>query len=141
MHALTKVVIQFIRTIKKSRHFSKYAVVFIGILFIILTSCTVDPQMMGFYFNDNEDTSLDKVTVEWDPNTEPDVVGYKVYYGKESGNYDTVIDVGDTTDCTITDLQAGKTYYITATAYSDNGLESSYADEIEYTASSDNSNS
>ena len=28
-----------------------------------------------------------QVTVGWDPNTEPDIAGYKVYYGTVSRNY------------------------------------------------------
>ena len=36
-----------------------------------------------------------QVTLEWDPNAEPDLAGYKVYYGYASGNYSQVIDVGN----------------------------------------------
>jgi hypothetical protein len=41
-------------------------------------------------------TPLLAVTViaSWDPNTEPDVVGYKLYYGTSSGVYGQGIDCG-----------------------------------------------
>ncbi len=34
-------------------------------------------------------------TVEWDANPEPDLAGYNIYYGTESGNYDQSINVGN----------------------------------------------
>jgi hypothetical protein len=48
-----------------------------------------------------------QVTLEWDPNTEPDLGGYKLYYGNASGDYAEVIDVGNTTN-KLTSYQAGK---------------------------------
>jgi len=38
-----------------------------------------------------------QVTLAWDQNTEPDLAGYKLYYGNASGNYAQVIDVGKPT--------------------------------------------
>jgi len=58
-----------------------------------------------------------QVTLAWDPNTEADLSGYKIYYGNYSGNYQWNIDVGTQTTCTISNLQTGRTYYFTATAY------------------------
>ena len=57
-----------------------------------------------------------EVTLAWDPNTEPDVAGYKVYYGSGSRNYDHVMDVGNSTNCVVTGLELGRTYYFAATA-------------------------
>ena len=59
-----------------------------------------------------------EVTLAWDPNPEPSITGYRVYYGTSSYYYSNVIDVGNRTDCTITGLLPGVTYYISATAYS-----------------------
>ena len=33
------------------------------------------------------------LTLAWDPNTEEDLAGYKIYYGTRPGDYDFVIDV------------------------------------------------
>jgi hypothetical protein len=73
-----------------------------------------------------------KVTLEWDPNTEPDLAGYIIYYGHESTNYLYFIDVGNQTNCTIADLQPGETYYFSATAYNTSGAESDYSIEVIY---------
>jgi hypothetical protein len=65
-------------------------------------------------------------------NNEPNVTGYKVYYGTASRNYDWFIDVGNVTQITITDLPNGATYYFAATAYDNSNppIESTYSDEV-----------
>ena len=73
------------------------------------------------------------VDLEWDQNPEPEVAGYKIYWGTSTGNYSSSKDVGETTTCTITELNEGTTYYFAATAYDDEGTESDYSDEISYT--------
>ena len=37
----------------------------------------------------------DYLPLSWDPNDNPDLAGYRVYYGESSGNYDHIIDVGN----------------------------------------------
>jgi hypothetical protein len=35
----------------------------------------------------------------WDPpENQTDIAGYKVHYGNSSGNYDTIVDVGNQTE-------------------------------------------
>ncbi len=72
------------------------------------------------------------VTLAWDPNPEPSVQGYRVYYGKASGFYTDVLDVGNRTDCVIPGLDAGTTYFLACTAYSATGDESNFSGEIVY---------
>ena len=72
------------------------------------------------------------VTLAWDPNLESNLKGYKVYYGFASGNYSYMVDVGNWTSLTISGLEAGKTYYFTATAYGPAGEESSMSNELRY---------
>ncbi len=76
-------------------------------------------------------------TFSWSPNN-PDPSGYKIYYGIESRNYNTVVDVtfpaavdGEIIK-TVTELEEGQTYYFAATAYSETE-ESDYTDEVVYT--------
>ena len=57
------------------------------------------------------------VTLAWDANTEPDLDGYKIYYGSSSRNYSLNVDVGNVVEYTITGLQEGATYYFAAKAY------------------------
>lgn len=73
-----------------------------------------------------------EVTLAWDPNPEPSVQGYRVYYGISSGFYTGVVDVGNRTDCVITGLEPGTTYYFACTAYSATGDESNFSGEIVY---------
>jgi hypothetical protein len=73
------------------------------------------------------------VTLAWDRSQEPDVAGYRVYYGTTSGHYTTMISVGNSTTCTISNLEPGMTYYFAVTAYDTSGNESAYSQEIPYT--------
>jgi hypothetical protein len=70
--------------------------------------------------------------VAWDPNTEPDLAGYRLYYGKASGTYESVIDVGNQTTYTIPGFVEGVDYYFAVTASNVYGLESAFSDEVNY---------
>jgi hypothetical protein len=74
-----------------------------------------------------------QVTLAWDANTEPELTGYKIYYGTVSGTYGTPVDVGKVTTYTVTGLADGRTYYFAATAYDSVGNESGYSNEVTYT--------
>jgi hypothetical protein len=76
-----------------------------------------------------------EATLEWDPNSESDLAGYKIHYGLASGSYTMVVDVGNQTSHTLTGLTAGTTYYIAATAYNTSGMESAYSTELSFTGS------
>ncbi|MCK4987933.1 MAG: fibronectin type III domain-containing protein, partial [Desulfobacterales bacterium] len=73
------------------------------------------------------------VELEWDPNTEPELAGYKIYWGTSSGNYGSSKDVGKTTIYTISGLDEGKTYYFAATAYDGSNNESGYSNQVSFT--------
>jgi hypothetical protein len=74
-----------------------------------------------------------QLSLAWDPNSESDINGYRIYYGTVSNNYSHMIDVGSQTSCTLNDLVPGETYYIAATAYDTLGNESTFSEEIAYT--------
>ena len=70
------------------------------------------------------------VQVTWNPNTEPDLAGYKIYYGTASGVYGDPIDVGNVTGHVMEITpQHGATYYFALTAYDTSGNESGYSAE------------
>ena len=95
--------------------------------FFLLASLLVFPLQKGH---------CSQVTLTWDPNSEPDLAGYDIYYGTSSGNYQWNIDVGNVTTYTLTGLNMGVTYYIAATAYNTQGLESGFSNEVVYTVPS-----
>jgi len=80
-----------------------------------------------------EPSSAATVTVAWDPNPEPTVAGYRLYYGTSSRYYTNSVDVANATRCTISSLLEGVTYYMAVTAYDTSGNQSGYSDEIVYT--------
>ena len=82
-----------------------------------------------------EEGALAHVDLMWDPNSEPDLAGYKVYYGTASRDYSNVVDVGKTTTYTLADLETDRTYYISATAYNTAGQESDFSNEVIYNLS------
>lgn len=70
------------------------------------------------------------VQVTWNPNTEPDLSGYKLYHGTASGQYGEPVDVGNVTGHVMEITpQYGATYYFAVTAYDTSGNESGYSDE------------
>ena len=79
-----------------------------------------------------------EVNLAWDPNTEPDVAGYRVYYGLGSRNYDHVMEVGNCTSCVVTGLEEGRTYYFAATAVNTANIESDFSNEVSAALSSSN---
>ena len=73
-----------------------------------------------------------EVTLTWDDNHDPDLAGYRIYYGKATRNYSCHHDVGRMTHHTIVGLEAGMTYYFAATAYDSYGNESGFSEELVY---------
>ena len=72
------------------------------------------------------------VTIAWDSNPEPTVIGYRAHYGVASRDYSTVVDVGNTTSVVISGLVEGTPYFFSITAYDVLGLESDFSDELSY---------
>ena len=79
------------------------------------------------------DASAASIKLAWDASPDPLVTGYRLYYGSSSGMYTFVVDAGNRTDYTVTGLDAGLTYYFTATAYTGTGDESTFSNETSYT--------
>ncbi len=69
------------------------------------------------------------VTLQWNPNTEPDIAGYRVHYGPVSDPYSEILDVKSNT-ASISDLATGMTYLFAVSAYNTTGAESDYSRPI-----------
>jgi hypothetical protein len=61
--------------------------------------------------------AADTLTLAWDPNPEPEVLGYVVRVGTEPGVYSKKVDVGKTTTWTFADAVAGQRYCFVVAAY------------------------
>ena len=70
------------------------------------------------------------INLAWDPNTEPDVAGYKVYYGTSSRTYGPGIDVGNVKTFALTGLIKGRRYFIAVKAYNTSRHESDFSNEF-----------
>lgn len=70
----------------------------------------------------------------WDASSDPNVAGYRLYYGSSSGSYTQSVDVGKATQATLSTLTAGNTYFAAVTAYSTAALESPKSTEVSFTA-------
>jgi len=78
-------------------------------------------------------TSVAAQTVMWDANAEPDLAGYIVQYGTQSGNPTSSVDVGNVTSRAFTGLTAGTTYYFRVVAYNASGQQSTPSTQVSYT--------
>ena len=85
----------------------------------VWTSWPCDPNCFGATF-----------LLQWDPNLEPDIAGYKIHWGTSSRVYQKSVDVGAVTSYELSGLDDGVTYYFAVTAYNAAGLESDYSNEV-----------
>jgi hypothetical protein len=69
----------------------------------------------------------------WDPNTESDIDGYRVYRGAESGVYTTQVDVGNVTSYVPEGVDWTRRQFFTVRAYNTSGLESPPSNEAAWT--------
>src|SRR5215470_12045355 len=75
----------------------------------------------------------------WDTPTQadgtpvPNLAGYKLYYGLQSGQYLTMIPVDLTPTYTVTNVPVGQTYYFAVKAYNSAGAESAFSNEVSVT--------
>jgi hypothetical protein len=76
--------------------------------------------------------SLNRAGLAWDPVTDPNVRGYRVYYGTGPGAYLQPPGQGLNASATayaVTNLQPG-TYYFAVTAYDISNIESGFSNEV-----------
>lgn len=76
------------------------------------------------------------VPLAWDPDVDPSIAGYKIYFGVASRVYTNSVDVGNVTNTTIVGLATNTTYYFAATSYDTFGDESDFSAEVTNTPAS-----
>ena len=81
----------------------------------------------------------DCLALSWDPNGEPDLAGYRVYYGISSRDYDNIADVGNVSSCSLSGLEPNTRYYVALTAYDTSYNESGFSDEVSGISNADSS--
>ncbi len=84
-----------------------------------------------FFFNLGASAAT-QVSLEWAPNSEPDLAGYRVFSREQSQSYDYANPSWEGTDtyCTIYDLDETKTYCFVARAFDTEGFESENSVEV-----------
>ena len=71
------------------------------------------------------------VSMAWDQVTDPDLAGYRVFYGPAAGNYDQQIDVGLVTDHTVNGLTDCTTWFVAVKALDDAGnVSAGFSNEV-----------
>ncbi len=92
--------------------------ILIGILFLSLLHNSIQ--------------AAESVTLGWQRSSDPNAVGYNIYYGVISHNYTNMVSVGNVTNTIIGGLVSGTTYYFAATTYDAQNQESGFSSEISY---------
>jgi PKD repeat protein len=104
-----------------SKHRFNYSFLF---WFFLLTTAL-------FVFSIPNSSGSTQVTLEWSPNTEPDLAGYTLFCREQGQNYDYTNPCWEGTDttCTIFDLDETKTYFFVVRAVDTEGFQSSDSNE------------
>jgi hypothetical protein len=89
----------------------------LGVLLFLIAALGCDERMIY-------------LDLAWDANQEPDLAGYKVYYGTSSREYINSVDVGNVTSYRLDNLLEDVIFYVAVTAYDTAGNESDFSEEV-----------
>jgi hypothetical protein len=99
-------------------------------------ACTVSmSQARSVTANFSQTIASNTATLAWDPPaSSTNLSGYRIYYGTAPGTYQQAlgqgISVGNVTAYTLLGLSYGIRYYFVVTAFTTNGTESVYSNEV-----------
>jgi len=74
-----------------------------------------------------------RVTLAWDASPSPEVVGYRIYFGTNIGNYSFATNVGLVRTQTVVLPHTGR-WFFAATALDANGMESPFSNQVQWEA-------
>ena len=80
--------------------------------------------------DNNLDGKVTYITLQWDPNSENDIAGYSVYWGRTSGVYIKILTVMQ--PLARVGIRGTNTIYFAVTAIDTKGLESDFSNEVHY---------
>ena len=109
-----------------AKKISKYRFNYSFLFWLIFSTLTF------IFFPGNNSFASTQVVLEWTPNSEDDLAGYKVFCREESQSFDYSNPSWKGTEnyCTIYNLDETKTYCFVARAYDTEGFESGDSDEV-----------
>lgn len=70
-----------------------------------------------------------RLSLAWNASPGPSIAGYRLYYGTNAGFHYASAAVGNVTNATLTGLDEGQRYFVVATAYDAQGVESAPSNE------------
>lgn len=137
--ALAKEEIKGSKSIKpnsEDKKMLKKTLVLLSLLFVLLSFSNAyaqDPPPGTIIKQVTGDVA--SLSVTWFANTEPDLAGYRIYYGELSGQYGPPIDITDETNLKfqIKNLKMKIKYFVAMTAYNLAGMESGFSQEASAT--------
>lgn len=98
-------------------------------LLLLLAIACVLPACGG-----SSDADPNTAILVWDAVVNPNLAGYRVYYGTSPGSYEQAfgqgLEVGNVTIFAVTGLSSGKRYYFAATAFDSSNNESAFSNEV-----------
>ncbi|HEX5647291.1 MAG TPA: fibronectin type III domain-containing protein [Nitrospira sp.] len=97
---------------------------------IIVSATGATSKTLPVSFTVKQPTTAGAVNLTWAANTEPDLAGYKVYVGTQSGVYGPPITVGNVTTYQLNNLTMNTTYFVSITAVDTAGNESLHSAEV-----------
>jgi hypothetical protein len=74
-----------------------------------------------------------RVTLAWDRNSEANITGYRLYCGTVTRVYTDIVNAGNATTASVSNLLPGVTYRFAVTAINTLGVESDYSSEVAFT--------
>ena len=77
--------------------------------------------------------AVEAVQITWDPNPEDNIAGYRIYYGQIGNGVTNIVEVGQATIGSVTNLDFSTTYFFYVTASNTFGLESDPSEVLLHT--------